>query len=593
MTHKVARVEFGGSSAQQTQQKRVRAGHKHHQDSKYRDYKPDFAALARQYPDSFGPFVTYLDTEMTEAVVNWEDPKAARALTRTLLQHDFQLKWDIPLERLCPPVPNRLNYICWVEDLLRLRQTTVAYANADNKGVVKGLDVGTGASAIYPLLGCKVYGWNFLATDIDSTALEAARANVRRNKLEDRVTLKLVPRINYSTDVFSKTTAVAAAAAAPLGPIRMALEAEDAKATQLAFVMCNPPFFSSLEEIHAGYANKDGRGDISSCCDEGPPPVPQTPHGCVDEVITPGGELSFVTAMVRDSLVLREKIEWYTSMVGKKSSLRKLLGVLREGGVRNVRTTEFLQGRTTRWGLGWSFTAAGLEELEGGGGCVHKVFGKKKMEKKREAIYSFMVKEGQGGGWEQGLDEEAVLQRVLDYFHSTRQLRVVRVGFASSGAEDLFRKMVVAEVSGQGAPEGPPPTVASHFAVPPVPPSDPAWRTRCVVMVTMLADAAAHALEEHKKETTVGATGMEVENGGNSGGEEEREDKGERGHWVRVTVEMTSGGDRAVFWKLCSLLPGEVARTNRTWRRKLKGGGEGVEGRGEGGGEAVASMIAD
>eukprot|EP00624_Nannochloropsis_granulata_P002985 evm.model.NODE_25191_length_8596_cov_20.292229.1 len=382
MTHKVARVEFGGGSAQQAQQKRVRVGYKHHQDSKYRDYKPDFAALARQYPDGFGPLyvlhcllvpffcspcvcvllilsgayfsplhpascssqtvllptlpnpstllsVTYLDAEKTDAVVDWEDPKAARALTRTLLQHDFQLEWDIPLERLCPPVPNRLNYICWVEDLLRLGRTSIADADADNKGMVRGLDVGTGASAIYPLLGCKVYNWNFLATDIDSAALEAAWANVLRNKLEDRIKLKLVPRINYSTDVFSKTTAVAAVAAAPLGPIRMALEGEDEKATQLDFVMCNPPFFGSLEEIHAGSADKDGSSDISSS-NEGPLAAPQTPHGCVDEVITPGGELSFVTAMVRDSLVLREKVEWYTSMVGKKSSLRKLLGVLRE-----------------------------------------------------------------------------------------------------------------------------------------------------------------------------------------------------------------------------------------------------------------------
>jgi len=47
---------------------------------------------------------------------------------------------------------------------------------------------------------------------------------------------------------------------------------------------------------------------------------------------------------------------------------------------------------------------------------------------------------------------------------------------------------------------------------------------------------------------------------------------------------MTSGGDRAVFWKLCNLLPGEVARANRKWRRKIKGGGEDGGGGGGGGG---------
>lgn len=64
--------------------------------------------------------VRYLDDEQTEAVIDWGDPAAARALTTTLLRHDFGLAWDIPLERLCPPVPNRLNYVCWVRDLLLL-----------------------------------------------------------------------------------------------------------------------------------------------------------------------------------------------------------------------------------------------------------------------------------------------------------------------------------------------------------------------------------------------------------------------------------------------------------------------------------------
>jgi hypothetical protein len=37
-------------------------------------------------------------------VIDWEDPVAARSLTKTLLHHDFGLEWDLPIERLCPPV---------------------------------------------------------------------------------------------------------------------------------------------------------------------------------------------------------------------------------------------------------------------------------------------------------------------------------------------------------------------------------------------------------------------------------------------------------------------------------------------------------
>lgn len=42
-------------------------------------------------------------------------------------------------------------------------------------------------------------------------------------------------------------------------------------------------------------------------------------------------------------------------MVGRKSSLKSLISKLREVGVTIVKTTEFVQGQTCRWGLAWSF----------------------------------------------------------------------------------------------------------------------------------------------------------------------------------------------------------------------------------------------
>jgi len=42
-------------------------------------------------------------------------------------------------------------------------------------------------------------------------------------------------------------------------------------------------------------------------------------------------------------------------MVGKKSNLKFLMSKLREVGVTIVKTTEFVQGQTCRWGLAWSF----------------------------------------------------------------------------------------------------------------------------------------------------------------------------------------------------------------------------------------------
>lgn len=43
--------------------------------------------------------------------------------------------------------------------------------------------------------------------------------------------------------------------------------------------------------------------------------------------------------------------------------MKPLLATLREYGIVNIRTTEFHQGRNTRWAIGWSFSDEGLIEM--------------------------------------------------------------------------------------------------------------------------------------------------------------------------------------------------------------------------------------
>ncbi len=50
-------------------------------------------------------------------------------------------------------------------------------------------------------------------------------------------------------------------------------------------------------------------------------------------------------------------------MLGRKVDMKGLISDLRKNGVVNIRTTEFNQGKTTRWGLAWSYSSDGLEEL--------------------------------------------------------------------------------------------------------------------------------------------------------------------------------------------------------------------------------------
>jgi hypothetical protein len=74
-------------------------------------------------------------------VVDWTDPGSLLALTTVLLRHDFGLRFAMPPGHLCPPVPQRLNYVHWVADLLGVRPGDEA------NGRIRGVDVSVRTAA--------------------------------------------------------------------------------------------------------------------------------------------------------------------------------------------------------------------------------------------------------------------------------------------------------------------------------------------------------------------------------------------------------------------------------------------------------------
>ena len=73
-------------------------------------------------------------------------------------------------------------------------------------------------------------------------------------------------------------------------------------------------------------------------------------------MVTAGGEVAFVTRMIQESDVLKNRVQWYSSMLGKLSSVSEVIEQLNKRGVENWAVTEFVQGtRTRRWGVAWSW----------------------------------------------------------------------------------------------------------------------------------------------------------------------------------------------------------------------------------------------
>ncbi|KAL4608407.1 methyltransferase-like protein 16 [Arapaima gigas] len=284
-----------------------------HPRNRYKDKPPDFAYLASKYPD----FQKHVHTSLSGRVgLNFKDPEAVRALTCTLLKEDFGLSIEIPLERLIPTVPLRLNYIHWVEDLIGSSGGGDA-----GEGPRRGIDIGTGASCIYPLLGATMNGWFFLATEVDDICFNYAKKNVEQNGLSDLIKVVKVPQKTLLMDALKEESALV-----------------------YDFCMCNPPFFANQLEAK-GVNSRNSRR----------PPPSSVNTGGVTEIMAEGGELEFVKRIIHDSLQLKQRLRWYSCMLGKKCSLAPLKEELKKQGVPKVTHTEFCQGRTMRWALAWSF----------------------------------------------------------------------------------------------------------------------------------------------------------------------------------------------------------------------------------------------
>ncbi|KAF9822652.1 hypothetical protein SFRURICE_012431 [Spodoptera frugiperda] len=275
---------------------------------------PDFGKLSILYPE----FAAISKSDVTGKIgIDFKDPHALRVLTKCLLKSDFNLEVDIPADRLVPTLPLRLNYILWIEDLMEAIQ---------RKENIRGLDIGTGACAIYPLLAAVKNKWNFVGTESDTESFTKAEENVQKNSLQEFIKLTK----NSTKSIISH------------------LFTNDDK-EQFDFCMCNPPFYSNLQEL---------------CESRSPARLPPKNGftGSPQELITEGGELEFCRQIVRESKQYRDKILIFTTMVGHKYNLSVLLEDLKSEGITHTHT-EFCQGRVTRWGLAWTYQQYDLYEL--------------------------------------------------------------------------------------------------------------------------------------------------------------------------------------------------------------------------------------
>ena len=283
----------------------------------------DFELLISNCPE-LKPFVSI--NKYAIETIDFSKPIAVKTLNKALLQTYYDIQnWDVPENYLCPPIPGRADYIHYLADLLAETNN----GNVPSGSSVLGLDIGTGANCIYPILGNAIYDWSFVATDIDKKAIENCSKIIEANP-------KLIETISLQQQTESRFI------------FKNIITPED----RFTFTMCNPPFHASAEE-----ANKSASRKISNLNPKdkkNEKPVLNF-GGQNAELWCNGGEIGFITQMIYESVKYSSQCLWFTTLVSKKQNLSAIYKTLKKVNAVEVKTIDMAQGQKNSRIVAWTF----------------------------------------------------------------------------------------------------------------------------------------------------------------------------------------------------------------------------------------------
>lgn len=277
----------------------------------------DFKELTNCLP-TLKPFIA--KNKYGDESIDFANPAAVKKLNQALLKFYYQINsWDIPNNYLCPPIPGRADYIHHIADLL----------SKNNNGVIphgeaiRVLDIGTGANCVYPLIASCDYGWQIVGSEIDPLAFSNAQKIINSNGLENKITLRLQPDAkNIFTGIIKENDF-------------------------FEMTLSNPPFHASKEEA----ATASGRKAKNLKTDK----KILNFGGQNNELWCEGGELQFITRMIKESVQFSKNCLWFTTLVSKSSTLPFLYEELKKAQVFDFKTIDMSQGHKKSRILAWTF----------------------------------------------------------------------------------------------------------------------------------------------------------------------------------------------------------------------------------------------
>ena len=278
----------------------------------YNEFKPDFLLLIKEFPE-LKKYILKQDKDKKEEIAfDWSNNDLSLLMTKSILNYYFNIKYyHIPKGYLIPPIPSRLNYLNLIKSLL----TSKYNGNIIND--IIGIDIGTGANIIYPILGNSLFKWKFICTEINDEAYNNAKIILQKNNLEQNITLiKQKNKNNIFLGILNQEN-------------------------KYSFSICNPPYYDYETEIKLDDKKRDNEFNF-------------------DEVYYKQGEFGFFKRYFEESICYKKNVFLFTILIGKKSNAENIYDIINNQNNNNdiikISNIQKIQtGNNLRYIIYWSF----------------------------------------------------------------------------------------------------------------------------------------------------------------------------------------------------------------------------------------------
>lgn len=250
--------------------------------------------------------------------INFGDSEAIIALNTALLKRTYDVNWELKPGHLCPALPGRLDYLIHVKDLL----------GGPPEKPISMLDIGTGASLIYPLLATAAFDWNCTASEVALDSLEFAEKLL---SLNPNLKTTILRSQRFKSKVFHHV-----------------VEKND----YFDVVVCNPPFYKTQSEAEERNIRKNKNLHNTAS-------IAHNFGGHSNELWYKGGEEAFIKIMATESASYKSQVGWFTCLISKSEHVKTLKRYVRKAKPAEVRVVEMEQGNKKSRFIAWTFNTPG------------------------------------------------------------------------------------------------------------------------------------------------------------------------------------------------------------------------------------------